>query len=188
MLLMIAPYLGLGLLAAILGSYLAEFVLVAARAYLQFVFLGLFFSMIILDKEPGWNLVILICFGITAGMMLFWSGGNFLQLKSWVVFSILFIISLTGGYFMNGAGKLAPGVLFFCTLVYMMGWILFAFIPLPGMKGIIWIVFGFVLFTVILMVVISQGKNRNDESDAVPLSIHIFVLLFNLCWLSSLLK
>ena len=187
MLIRVAPFLGLGLIGVIIGYQLADLVPAAARVYLQIVFLGLIFSMIILDKEPGWNLVLLICFGLTAGMMLIWSGGNLLQLKSWVVFLILFVISLAGGVLMKGAGGRVAGVLFFCTLLYMMGWILFAFVSLPDLAGMIWIILGLALFTFILMAVISQGKTQNDESSAVPLSIQLFVVLFNICWLSSLL-
>lgn len=88
---------------------------------------------------------------------------------------------------MKGAGGRVAGVLFFCTLLYMMGWILFAFVSLPDLAGMIWIILGLALFTFILMAVISQGKTQNDESSAVPLSIQLFVVLFNICWLSSLL-
>jgi hypothetical protein len=187
MLIRVTPFLGMGLLALIFGYQLAELVPVTARVYLQIVFLGLIFSMIILDKEPGWNLVLLICFGATAGMMLFWSGGNLLQLKSWAVLSISLMISLAGGIFMKGSGKRVAGLLFFCTFLYMIGWILFAIFPLPDLSGIIWIVLGLALFSFILMVVISQGKTQNEEISAVPLSIQLFVVLFNLCWLASLL-
>jgi hypothetical protein len=187
MLIRVAPFLGLGLLVLILGYQLADIVPMAARVYLQIVFVGMVFSMIILDKEPGWNLVLLICFGTTAGMMFFWAGSNFLQLKSWAVFVILFMISLTGGVLMKGAGRWVGGLLFFCTFLYLIGWILFMIIPLPDLSGIIWIVLGLALFTFILMALISQGKTQNGDSSAVPLSIQLFMILFNLCWLSCLL-
>ena len=73
MLVRVTPFLGLGLLAAVLGYQLAGLIPVTARVYIQIAFLGLLFSLIILDKEPGWNVVLFICFGIAAGMMLFHS-------------------------------------------------------------------------------------------------------------------
>lgn len=187
MLVRVAPFLGMGLLAAILGYQLAELVPVTARIYLQIVFLGLIFSMVILDEEPGWNLVLLICFGIAAGMMLLWSGDGLLRLKSRIIFSVLFIISLVGGVFMQGSGGRAARMLFSSTLLYMAGWILFTFFQLPDLAKAIWTVLGLVLFTLILMAAISQGKTRNDEGSAIPLSIQLFVVLFYICWLSSLL-
>jgi hypothetical protein len=187
MLVRVAPFLGLGLLAAILGYQLANLVPVPARVYLQIVFLGLIFSMIILDEEPGWNLVLLISFGIAAGMILHWSGDGFLRLNSRVIFAVLVIISLVGGVFIQGSGGRAAGMLFFSTLLYMAGWILLTFVQLPDLVGTKWTVLGLVLFTLILMAAISQGKTRNDEGSAIPLSIQLFVVLYNICWLSSLL-
>ena len=187
MLIRIAPFMGLGLLAAILGYHLAELVPVAARIYLQIVFLGLIFSMIILDKEPGWNVVLFICFGISAGMVLFHSGSDLTHLKSWVLFVILLVISLVGGALIRGSGSRAAGVLFLSTLLYMIGWILLAFIQLPDQVGVIWTLLGLALFTFIAMAVINQGKTQDPEESVIPLSIQLFVVLFNLCWLSSLL-
>lgn len=187
MLVRVAPFLGLGLMTAILGYQLADLVPVTARIYLQIVFLGLIISMINLDEEPGWNLVLLISFGIAAGMMLLWSGDGLLRLKSRIIFSVLFIISLIGGVFIQGSGGLAARILFYSTFLYMAGWISFTFIQLPDLAGTIWTVLGLVLFTLILMAAISQGKTRNDEDSAVPISIQLFVVLFNICWLSSLL-
>jgi len=187
MLVRVAPFLGLGLMTAILGYQLAELVPVTARIYFQIVFLGLIFSMIILDEEPGWNLVLLICFGIAAGMMLLWSGDGLLRLKTRLIFSVLFIISLVGGVFIQGSGGRAAGMLFFSTLLYMAGWMLLSFVQLPDLAGTLWTVLGLVLFPLILMAAISQGKTRNDEDSAIPLSIQLFVVLFNICWLSNLL-
>lgn len=187
MLVRVAPILGLGLLALIIGYQLASLVPVAGRIYLQVVFLGLLFGMVILDTEPGWNMVLFISFGLVAGMVILWSGANMSQLRTWILFSFLFLISITGGAFLKSDTERAAGLLFISTILYMVGWILFMLISLPGIVRTIWTVLGLVLFTIIAIAVISHGKTRNYENSAIPLSIQLFVVLFNLCWLSSVL-
>ena len=182
-----APYLGTGIVAAILGYQFAEVVPEVARVYLQISFLGLMFSMIILDKEPGWNLVLLICFGIGAGMTIAWSDSKLLRENSWIVIFILVAISFVGGALMKNAEKRRGVIFSVFILIYMMGWVLLSLFSLPDLVGTIWIFSGLALFTFILMAVISQGKTLKDQNRAIPISIQLFVALFNLCWLSNLL-
>lgn len=182
----VAPFLGLGLLASFLGYQLVNIILPVAGNYIQIAFLALLFAMVILDTEPGWNLVMFLAFGVVAGMILNWSSSEISQLKTWILFSILLLISITGGLFLKRDSGRAARVLFLSTFLYMIGWFLIILTSLPGIVRTIWIVLGLILFTLVAMAVISQGKTRNDEGSAIPLSIQLFVVLFNICWLSSL--
>jgi len=187
LLIQVAPFLGLGLLASILGYNLVNMIPPAARTYIQVAFLALLFAMVILDTEPGWNMVLFLAFGVTAGMMLHWSSADISQLKTWILFSALLLISITGGLFLKKETGPAARILFISTFLYMVGWFLFIVTSLPGIVRTIWIVLGLVLFTLVASAVISQGKTQDDKNDTVSLSIQFYVVLFNLFWLSSLL-
>lgn len=186
MLVRVAPFLGLCLLTVFLGYQFADLVPVADRLYLELTFVGLLLAVFILDKEPGWNLVLLICFGMTAGMMLFWSSGGQYQQRSWMIFTFLFSISLVGGYFKRSSSGQVVIFLSLSTFLFMAGWIIIAISSLPDIVGMIWTVLGLLLNTLILICMISNGKNQNDEVSAIPYAILLFVVIFNLCWLSSL--
>lgn len=186
-LIQVAPFLGLGMLASIFGYQLVQIIPQAAGIYIQVAFLVLLFAMIILDTEPGWNMVLFLAFGVAAGMILHRSGAEISQIKTWILFSILLLISLTGGLLLKRDAGRAAGILFFSTFLYVVGWFLFLISSLPGIARTIWIVLGLVLFTVVAMVVINQGKTKNIESSLHPFSIQFYVVLFNLFWLSSLL-
>ena len=187
LLIQVAPFLGLGLLASILGYHLVNMIPPAARTYIQVAFLALLFAMVILDTEPGWNMVLFLAFGVTAGMMLHWSSADISQLKTWILFSALLLISITGGLFLKKETGPAAGILFISTFLYMVGWFLFIVTSLPGIVRTIWIVLGLVLFTLVATAVINLGKTQDDKNNTVSLSIQFYVVLFNLFWLSSLL-
>jgi len=140
-----------------------------------------------MDAEPGWNMVFFLAFSLAAGMILRWSGADLTRLRTWIYFISLFLCSLIGGILIKRDTGQAAGVLFISTFLYMIGWILLAFIQLPYPVGIIWTILGLALFTFIAMALISQGKVQDREGGVIPLSIQLFVVLFNLCWLSSLL-
>lgn len=182
-----APLLGLGVLVLIIGYQLGGLIAPPARVYLQIIFLALLFALIILDSEPGWNLVLYICFSVAAGMILLWSGAEVKTLKSWALFLILLITSLAGGAAIKGAYGQAARILTLSTLLYMLGWILFAFTSLPPLLSLIWTILGLLLFTVISMAVISQAKTLPQDESSFSLGVQIFVVQFNLFWLSALI-
>lgn len=183
----VAPFLGLGVLASVLGYQLVYLIPNNAGILFQFAFLALLFGMVLLDTEPGWNMVLFLTFGLAAGMMIHWSGAEISQVKIWVLFLILVLISITGGFYMKRETGPEAGILFLGTFLYMIGWFLFLLTTLPGIMRTIWIALGLVLFTLVAMAVINQGKTQNVEGMPIPLSIQLFVVLFNLFWLSSLL-
>lgn len=181
----IAPILGLGVLASIFGYQLVFLIPNEARIFFQVAFLALLIGMVILDTEPGWNMVLFLTFGLVAGMMIHWSGAEISQLRSWVLFSILLLISIAGGFLIVKDTGSAAGILFLCTFLYMIGWFLVLLTSLPEIVRAIWIVLGLVLFTLAAISVIREGKRQNTERMPIPLSIQLFVVLFNLVWLSS---
>jgi len=99
-----APILGLGILGVLIGYQLGGLIAGSLRVYLQIAFLALLFALIILDSEPGWNLVFFVGFGLAAGMVLLWSGAETKEIKSWALYLVLLITSLTGGASIRGAG------------------------------------------------------------------------------------
>lgn len=182
-----APFLGLGLLATILGYQLVNTIPLAARTYIQVAFLAFLFAMVILDTEPGWNMALFLAFGMAAGMMLHWSSADLSQLRTWILFSTWLLISITGGIFLKRETELEAGILFISAFLYMVGCFLFIVTSLPGMVRTVWIVLGLVLFTLVAMVVINRGKTQISEDSVIPFSIQLFGVLLNLFWLSSLL-
>ncbi len=187
MLVRVAPIMGLGLLALILGYQLARLVPVAGRIYLQAVFLGLLFGMVILDTEPGWNMVLFLGFSVAAGIMLHWSEAKISQPRIWILFSLLVLISITGGVFLKRDPEWAARLLFTCTLLYVIGWTILLVTSLPEIIWLIWTVLGLMLFPLIFMAAINRGKSHINEDCPIPLSLRLFVVLYNLYWLSSLL-
>ena len=181
----VAPFLGLGILTSVLGYQLVSLIPNNAGIFFQVAFLALLFGMVILDTEPGWNIVLFLTFGLVSGMMIHWSGAEISQLRIWILFLILVLISITGGFYLKRETGPEAGILFSGTFLYLIGWILFLLTTLPGIMRTIWIVLGLVLFTLVAMAVINQGKTQNAEDMTIPLSIQLFVVLFNLFWLST---
>lgn len=181
------PLLGMGVAAVILGYRLANWIPEIGWIFQLIILMGLLLGMIILDTEPGWNVTLYLGFALAGGMLLFWSGAFVSQLKTWILFSVLFLISLAGGAFSRGSTGRATAVMFPITFFYMIGWIFFLYFPLPGLYRMIWMILGLVLFTLITIAVFSRGKNLRQGESAVPLTIELFVVLFNLCWLSGLI-
>ncbi len=187
MLIRLIPLLGLGIGAVILGYRLADWIPGIGSFYQLVIILGLLLGMIILGTEPGWNVTLYLGFALAGGVLLFWSGALVTQLKTWILFSVLFLISLAGGAFSRGSTGRATAVMFPITFFYMIGWIFFLYFPLPGLFRMIWIILGLVLFTLITIAVFNRGKNLRQGESAVPLTIELFVVLFNLCLLSGLI-
>ncbi len=187
MLIRLIPLLGLGMGAVILGYRLANWIPGIGSFYQLGIILGLLLGMIILGTEPGWNVALYLGFALAGGVLLFWSGALVNQLKTWILFSVLFLISLAGGAFSRGITGRAVAVLFPITIFYLIGWVFFLFFPLPELLLMIWIIFGLALFTLITIAVFNRGKTLRQRESAVPLTIELFVVLFNLCWLSGLI-
>ena len=131
MLIRVAPLLGAGVLAAFLGYHLTDRVLAISEIYQWLILLGLFIGLIILDKEPGWNVVLYLGFALVAGALFCRSGALTGQVKSWVLFSALFLISLTGGAFSSKGTERVAVILFPVILFYMSGWVFFLLFPVP---------------------------------------------------------
>ncbi len=187
MLVQVAPLLGLGTLASILGYQHVYLIPDDSGTFFQAAFLALLFGMIVLATEPVWNMVLYLTFGLAAGMMINRLGVDISQFRTWVLFSIVVFILIAGGFFFKkGIGSLA-GILFFCTFLYMIGWFLYLLSMLPEIWNTIWIILGLVLFTLVAIAVISRGKSQKAERMPIALSIQLFMVLFNLFWLSSLL-
>jgi len=87
----------------------------------------------------------------------------------------------------RGAGGQEAKLLVISTVLYMLGWIILAVVSLPALISMIWTILGLALFTVISMAVISHGKTLARDESAIPLAVQIFVVQFNLFWLSALI-
>jgi uncharacterized membrane protein YhdT len=188
LLIRMAPYLGLGFLMALLGFHFGHLVPPTARATYQIIYLGLLGSLIVLDTEPGWNGVLLACFGLAAGILIHWSSPAGLQARSMILFFLCTTAALAGAGFHQKTAIRAAAWLFPGTLLYLMGWIILKFFSLPARTVGLWIVFGLVLFTLILMSGIVRAKNHPATDRAIPQAIQVFVILVNLYWLMNLLE
>ena len=181
----VAPFLGMGVLVLILGYQLVNLIRFDAGIFFQVVFLALLFGMVILDTEPGWNMILFLAFGLAAGMMIRRSGADISQLRTWVLFSIVVLISISGGFFLNRGTGLAAGILYLCAFLYLIGLFIFLITSLPEIVRTIWNALGLVFFALVAMTLISQGKTQKTEGMPIALSIQLFVVLYNLFWLSS---
>lgn len=187
MLIRVAPILGSGTAAAILGYQLANFIPVIGGIYPVLLFLGLFLSMIILDTEPVWNMVLFLGFALAAGTLLYWSEANINRSNTWILCIILLLISFIGGSLFKERFERVTRVFFPLTILYLTGWILFFIAQIPEVYKLIWIITGLVLFTLITIGVLVRGKTINRADSPIPLAIELFVIIYNICWLSSLL-
>jgi hypothetical protein len=178
---------GAGIIAGVVGYNLAENIPINGRLYLQIFFLALLVSMMILDTEPGWNIVLSLGFAVTAGALLSWSSVDIIQIKSWILFIGLVLITIIGGNYLSKDIGRSSGFLYPSAVLYMVGWILFLFLNLPAFFFTIWTYSGMVLFVLITMAVLIRGKTNNQKDSIVPIIIQLFIGLFNLFWLSAMI-
>jgi hypothetical protein len=183
----IAPLLGLGVIAALLGYKLAIFIPATGRIYLFVGFLVLLMSMMILDTEPGWNVGFFLVFAMTAGALLYWSGSGTRQVYTWFLFIFLVLISLIGALYLRYRVSRIVVLLYPSAFLYMIGWVGLLFFDLPILFTMVWTMIGFILFTLINTAVLIRGKSNDEEDSPVPIVIELFVVLFNLFWLSGTL-
>jgi len=157
------------------------------RAYLLIPFLILFLAMTILDQEPGWNLALLMGFSFTAGLLLKWSGAGAGRGSTWLFFLGLLTTAIIGALVLGK--RIAKGLKFLLplTALYMLGWVGVLFWELPlWVRGVL-IPSGLVLFTVIAAGALQRVFSLEVQESPVPLAIELWVILFNLFWLTGLI-
>ena len=145
----------------------------------------LLISLVTLDAEPGWNLVFFIAFSLIAGILLNWSGTEISRFRTWILFILLLLVLVTGGFYLKRFGKLVNAILFIGPIFYVVGWVFIAGVVVPAVVNHSWIVLGLVLFMLIGTGVIRQTKEHRAENKNISLSIQLLLILFNLFWLSS---
>ena len=158
-----------------------------SRAYLLIPFLVLFLAMTILDREPGWNLVLLLGFSFTAGTLLNWSGADAARWGTWLLFLSLCAAALIWAAVLGLSLSKGLKFLFPLTVLYLLGWLGIIFWDLPGWIRGLWIYSGLTLFTAIAAGILQKGMTIHSEESPVPLGIELWVILFNLFWLSGLI-
>jgi hypothetical protein len=188
LILRLAPYLGLGVLGVVIGYNFANLIPLPGGMFLFVIFIAFLVGMTILDAEPGWNLVLFLGFSLVGGTVLYWSPLTVIQNKTWVLFLVLILVSLLGGAFTSSKIAAASIYLMPGTILYFLGWILFLFFDLPELLIMIWTGLGLALFTLIAIAILSRGKTQDKQEDIVPLVIQIFVVVFNLFWLSTVFQ
>ena len=142
--------------------------------------------MIILDTEPGWNLVLYLVVAFCAGILLAWSGAKIGQITTWITFLGLLLLILVLGDLTRREVTRAWILVYPITLVYIIGWIFFISAQTPAGFRKIWIVFGLILFSALAVVILVRGKSNDQNDKTVSLSSELFLVLFNLYWLSGL--
>ena len=143
--------------------------------------------MTILDQEPGWNLALLMGFSFTAGLLLKWSGAAAGRWSTWLIFLGLLAAAILGAVVLGN--KISKGLKFLIplTALYMLGWVgvLLWDLP-PWIQGVL-ILFGLALFTAIAVGALRRVFSLEVEESPIPPTIELWVILFNLFWLSGLL-
>jgi len=184
----LTPVLGLATAGSALGFHLIELIDGPRKAHTILIFLVLFLAMNLLIEEPGWNLVLLLGFSITSGLVLNWTRAAAGYWGTWILFLGLITVAL-GRILKQGDGRrmnsmyLIPSASF-----YLVGWLGIIIWNLSGWILKIWVLWGLILFTMITAGLLQSGLTLRKKESPVPLGIKIWVVLLNLFWLSSLLK
>jgi hypothetical protein len=181
----LVPILAPACLAAALGYNLLPLIPAWARAYLLIPFLVFFLAMTLLDREPGWNMALLLGFSISAGLLLNWSGSEAARWSTWLLF-----LGLVGAAWIGAVSLgtvLAKGLtlLFPLTVLYLLGWLGIILLNLPEWVRGLWILSGLALFTVIAAGTLRRVFKLEVQDTPLPLAIELWVILINLFWLSG---
>jgi hypothetical protein len=120
-------------------------------------------------------------------MILLWSGAEVMMIKSWALYLSLLVISLVGGALIRDYSGQVARLLILSAVLYMLGWVILALISLPSLISLVWTILGLVLFTTISVAIISHGKTQSRDETPIPLGVQIFLIQFNLFWLSALI-
>lgn len=143
--------------------------------------------MTILDQEPGWNIVLMLGFAITGGMLLNWSEADAARGSTWLTFLGLSGSAVIGSMILGRTLQKGLKFLLPLTALYMLAWvgILIWDPPLWVMSSLI--LSGLILFTLIAAGALQRGYSMNKKESMIPLSIELWVILFNLFWLTGLI-
>lgn len=185
MLLRLTPLLGSSVGAAILGYNLLYLIPGCIRCYLLIPYLVLFLTTTILDREPGWNVLLLLGYSLMAGAVLNWSGTEAARWSTWVlflglVFAALAVAPLLGNWFQK-----IFSFLFMLMIGYSLGWLVFIITDLFSRYRGIWIMLGLPLLTLCIGSIFQRGLSLKLEDNSVPLTVELVVVLINTFWLAG---
>lgn len=187
LLIRLAPLLIPAVGMAALGFNLLSLIPALEGHILLILFLVLFLAMTVLDREPGWNLALLLGFSFTGGALLNWSGAEVSREVTWLVFLGLLSLALFGAASLGATLKTGLKFLFPLTAFYTLGWVsVLLWDPPSWIQGLL-IMVGLALFTAAAASVQQRGFDLGAEDSLVPLGIQLVVILFNLFWLSGLI-
>ena len=179
------PSLGSAAVGAVLGYQFLFLVPRQARTYLLISTLILFLSLIILDREPGWNIVLLLGFSITAGSLLNLCGVDPSSWLTWLLFLVLCGVALVMAT--RRRDHLPPGMLRLVSVFYLLGWLVVILKVMPDWLRVLWMTAGLLFFMGLAASALKRGFALGIEESPTPLSIELFLILFNLFWLSGLI-
>jgi len=182
------PVLGLATAGSVLGFHLMELIAASGSAYILILFLVFFLALNFLIREPGWNLVLLLGFSITSGLVLNWTGVVAGRWGTWILFLGLITAALSRVLKQGDARQTNSVFLVPIAGFYLFGWLVIIIWNLSGWIQKIWILSGLILITVITADLLQSGLTMRKKESPIPLGIEIWVVLLNLFWLSSLLN
>jgi len=188
LLIRLIPVLGLAMAGSALGFQLMELIDGPGNAHMLIIFLALFLAMNLLIQEPGWNLVLLLGFSITSGLVMNWTGVVPGRWGTWILFLGLITAALSRVLKQRDAHQINLINRIPTAGLYLTGWLVIIIWNLSGWILKIWIIWGLILFTMITADLLKSGLTLRKKESPVPLGIEIWVVLLNLFWLSSLLK
>ena len=181
------PLLGLAGLAAFLGSHLAGNFPTWVGLPLT---VGVFTLLVILQifkMAHRWNLILLLGFAMTAGMLLQVIGIK----KHWFPWVVLFfatVVSLFWAFRLGIRLGWIGTALFPVSVAYLLGWAAFYFFSPPAILDVIWAGVGLIVFLGLAVHAITEGRYAEQAGSLVPLASDLFLIFLNLFWLGVIIS
>lgn len=176
--------MGLICLTSGAGYYVGEWLPDEAVIYLIFICWGLLLGTYILREEPVWNLLLLLGFALSGGILLRQLDVTPIREEVWGTIILGLVIALIWGLLSGNRITRAASFLFPATLIYLLGWLLFSIYSLQIWMIRFWAGLGLILFLFIGVSLMGRGKYLGEKVHTVEFANDLFVVLFNLFWLA----
>lgn len=148
--------------------------------------LVLYLALVIMAQEPGWNLVLLLGLSILCGALLngCWGGAN-----PWLTWSLFLALLGVVGIAVKYSSLILErslAVLRPLTGLYLLGWSAIILGNPPHWIRSILVPAGLALFAILAAGIMDNGLKEDGKRDPTSLGIELWVILFNLFWLCSM--
>lgn len=172
-----------GIGAAFGLGFMAERIPGSLQLPIAIIGLLVFIALITFREVGGWNIGLLIGFGVIAGAFLgsiFPTDGNLdWSMALLAALGLLFLASAVGNWLGERLRNL--GVVFWvASWVYLLGWVLLAIVDFPSVFQIIWALAGLIIFSGLASTWFANLMTSETPSSNVSLAIDLFIIGMNL--------